>query len=424
MGESVFRGPAYSIGSVIDGRVEPMDGPGLTYQGDALPDPRFWASRKDGMYPGRVPCFLNSPYFVLCDNIPQAASTTALVNAQTAVASTAFTVAAGASAQANGTTAGTPTMSPGVPLIPLVQAANGSFGWTGAAVTALALDFGFTTGNPVSGSNSMVVNDATLFYLGQWIAIGGAGNSGKTAPMVCYVSGITLSTNTLTLAGGSLNGVAAASVTNAPIGSMNLSGPVQPLGAIPNTVQPYLVGGLGTFLNPPEAISRCLSVTAAAGATVTTITIRGYDVFSQAMSQAVAVTAGGVAYTTKAFKYFSSAIPNSTDAGHTYSIGITDTYGYAVRSDKWEYTQTLWNGAFFTASTGWTASVKTNPATSTTGDVRGTFETSTPGAGSAGSATASNGTTVRLMMAMTVPLYNDLFATPINTLPLMGVLQV
>ena len=64
MVETTFRGPGVVGGSTYDGRIEPMDGPSLDYQGDGIPDIRFWPMKKDGLYPGRIPALLNSPYIV------------------------------------------------------------------------------------------------------------------------------------------------------------------------------------------------------------------------------------------------------------------------------------------------------------------------------------------------------------------------
>jgi hypothetical protein len=436
MSETVFRGPGYVAGSLLDGRIETMDGPSLTYQGDGIPDCRFWPTRKDGLYPNRVPAILNSPYAVLCDNIPQASNVASIAAAANPVANTPFTLSAGALAQANGTTAGNPTMSPGVPLIPMSMGSNGAFQWSGSPVSVLALDFGYTTGTTTTGgtSTTITVPDSTQFYPGQWIYVGGAGNSGKTIPLLTQVLALASAT-TITVSIG-----AAAAITNAPIGNANMPGPLpfQATGAPgvyqPSSVQPYFNSGtgIGVFLNPPECVARCLSATAAASAVANNITFAGYDVFGQKLTDTVAISAGATVFTLKAFKYLVSVTPSATDGSHTISIGTSDTYGFNLRSDKWEYTSTLWNGAFLTASTGWRAGIKTNPATALTGDVRGTFQLSTSattggdngGAGGAGAtATASNGSTVRLMMAMTIPLYNDTFATPQNPAPLFGVQQ-
>ena len=48
--------------------------------------------------------------------------------------------------------------------------------------------------------------------------------------------------------------------------------------------------------------------------------------------------------------------PLFTDA-HNYYIGLSDVFGFNLRSDEWEFTQTLWNGGLLTANTGWTAAL-------------------------------------------------------------------
>jgi hypothetical protein len=408
----------------MDSRVEPEDGPSITYQGDGLPDVRFSPTNKDGQFPGRVPAFLNSPYFVLADNVPQAASVSAIATAANQTASTPMVFTGGAATQANGSTAGNPTMAPGCPLVP--------FG-ASAAVSVLALDFGFTTGTTTTGGTSatITVPDSTLFKPGQWIYVGGAGNSGKTIPLLTQV--LTLATaSTITVSTGAL-----AAITNAPIGNANRPGPLGPTGPSgtvpPTSVFPYFMAGLGAFLNPPEAIARCVVIggaTGGVGTATNAFTINGFDVFGQKLTVTMNGPVGATSvFSPKAFKYITSIVPVAgfTDTTHAYSAGISDTYGFNVRSDKWEYTQTFWNGAFLTASTGWTAGVETSPATAATGDVRGTFQlannNTTGGAGTGFAGSSSNGTTIRLMMALTMPLYNDVFATPINPIPMFGPTQ-
>jgi hypothetical protein len=448
MAETVFRGPGFVAGSMEDGRVESMDGPSITYQADSFPDIRFWPTRKDGLYPGRVPAFLNSPYVVVVDNCPQAASATALVNAQNPVAATPFTLAAGATAQANGaapiSNVGFPTMSPGVPLVPLVVGSNGSMSWSGALVNVLALDFGFTSGTTTAAANTIAAADSTLFYPGQWICVGGAGNSGKTAPMIAQVASIavtntTTGAGTLTLQGGSLNGVAAASVTNAPIGSVNLPGPLPgtgasvgaPLSYVPTSVFPFLTSGLGSLLNPPEAIARSLVMVGQAGASANNITVNGYDIYGMKMTETQALNGATVVFFKKAFKYIASIVPSVSDGSHTINIGITDNYGYHLRTDKYEYTQNFWNGAYLGSNSASYLPRIITPATASTGDVRGTFQTSNSvttggplGAGGAtGTSSSQSAPAVRLLLALTVPLWNDLTGTPINPVPMFGVTQ-
>ncbi len=406
MAETVFRGPGFVAGSTMDARVESMDGPSITYQGDGLPDVRFSPTKKDGLYPGRVPAFLNSPYFVLADNVPQAIGTATIAALALQTASTPMVLV---TTQANGATAGNPTLSPGVPLIP--------FGLI-TPVNVIALDFGFTTGVTTTGaaSTTITVPDSTLFELGQWIYVGGAGNSGKTAPLLTQVLALASAT-TITVSVGAL-----AAITNAPIGNANQPGPLGPYGltgpVLPTSVYPYSMQGLGAFFNPPEALCRAVSITGVAGGVggaTNAFTVNGFDVYGQKLTQTLNGPVGATSVNTaKAFKYVLNITPvvGFTDTTHTYSAGLSDIYGFNVRSDKWEYAYVFWNGAFVTVSTGWTKGVQTTPATATTGDVRGTYAVQS----------ASDGTK-RLMLAMTVPLYNDTFGTPLFPAAMFGPTQ-
>src|SRR5579862_6119232 len=211
MVETTFRGPSIVGGSTYDGRIEAMDGPSLEYQGDGLLYFRFWPMKKDGLYPGRIPALLNSPYVVMCDNIPQATGTATLAALQTKSGpNVAFTLSAGALAQANGSTAGNPTLSPGIPILPLTAGTgagqNGAFGLANTSVNVVALDFGFTTGTTTTGGTSatITVPDSTVFYVGQWIAVGGAGKSDKSIPLITQVLALATATTITVSLGASV----------------------------------------------------------------------------------------------------------------------------------------------------------------------------------------------------------------------------
>jgi hypothetical protein len=110
--------------------------------------------------------------------------------------------------------------------------------------------------------------------------------------------------------------------------------------------------------------------------------ISGYDVYGFPMSQLLTLPTGATkTTTTKCFKYINSIVPQaaSLDTTHNYSFGTDDTYGFPLRSDLFYAgatpvdTQIWWNGAAISATTGYAAAVVTSPATTTTGDVRGTY---------------------------------------------------
>lgn len=418
-----WRGPTNSMGAMEDSSPQTDDGPNYVYQGTVFPDLRATLFNKDGVGQGRVPGFLDNPQIVTVDNIPSAATTTAIAAANntttgpitSGTAMTLVTVAPG------NAVAGTPSIATGVPLIPL--------GSSTVTTAAIALDFGFTTGTTTAASSSVVVVNTALFSTGQWIAIGGAGNSGKTATLLTQVTGFTNAT-TMTI-----SPVALGSLTNAPIGSANLwnnltppSTQFGPATSTAGAVSPYVAGGMFRVFNPPEALSRTIAIattntSGAGGAFI----VSGWDIYGQPMSESITVAAGTTAsaYGKKAFKYIKNVIPQFTDATGSYSVGVSDVFGFPIRMDRYEYLNFCYSGINASNTSGFIAAVLST-ATNTTGDVRGTLQVSTVGSGIGtgviNSALASNNTS-RLWMCQTLSVYNDLAGTPTNVVPFYGVTQ-
>lgn len=416
MTDTNFRGPVNNLGAMEDApaSISPTDGPSGSYQGQVILDLRGGAFNKDGIGAGRVPGYLDNPRIVTVDNIPSAATTTILAVAAATVSGTAATLVTVAPGNA---TAGVPSIAPGMPIIP--------FG-ASAVSTVIALDFGFTTGTTTAGASTVVVVDNTLFTLGQWIAIGGAANSGKTASLITQVVSIVAANTT----GITVSPTPLGSLVNAPIGSANLwnqfTPPATQFGpgtVSANAASNRLAAGLFRLWNPLQAISRNIAVATITGATGT-FTVNGFDVHSQAMSETISVAAGtATVYGKKTFKYIASVVPNFTDATGTYSIGIGDTFGFPIRADRWESVDVKFGGIVMINQTGFLAPDLTSPALATTGDVRGVVQTSAKGAGtSIQTALASNGV-VRLFVAQTIPLWNDISGTPLNTVPIFGQTQ-
>jgi hypothetical protein len=128
--------------------------------------------------------------------------------------------------------------------------------------------------------------------------------------------------------------------------------------------------------NPQNLLGRCVAITAAGSASGTvTFTVRGYDIYGYPMIETIASTASSQTLGKKAFKYIKSVTPSATDAIN-YSVDTVDVFGFPLRSDFFgdvliNYSASL-SPAVVTANTGYVASVQTT-ATTTTGDVRGTF---------------------------------------------------
>lgn len=171
--------------------------------------------------------------------------------------------------------------------------------------------------------------------------------------------------------------------------------------AIPNNPQ---TPGIWLW-NPAALVGRAVAVTAAASATATTATVSGYDVYGFPMVEAITLTAGAQASGRKAFKYVKSVVLNASDATHAYSVDTTDVFGLPIRSDT--FGDVLVNSAtsltaltLTTAATGYVPADRT-VATTTTGDVRGTYAGFTSG-------TAAN----KLVVRQSPPPYNVQTANP------------
>lgn len=129
------------------------------------------------------------------------------------------------------------------------------------------------------------------------------------------------------------------------------------------------------FYNRSTYIGRGISITGVSSGSGGAFLVSGYDVYGYPMSQTVTVAAGAnTVNSKKAFKAITAVTPQFTDA-HTYSVGTADIYGFGLLASYFGDVSINWNSTVITASTGFTAADTTSPATSSTGDVRGTYAT-------------------------------------------------
>jgi hypothetical protein len=172
------------------------------------------------------------------------------------------------------------------------------------------------------------------------------------------------------------------------------------------------------LFDPTQGVARALSISSNAGSTAQNVTIRGYDIYGQAMSETIAF-AGGAATTNgkKAFKYIASITPATTDAGHLMSAGTLDILGINFRADFWEYMDIFSAGAFVSVSTGWVV-CDINTATATTGDVRGTYALQT--ASNWDGTTANWAASRRTAIFSSIPIFNTVNATNLDYRTLFG----
>jgi hypothetical protein len=133
-------------------------------------------------------------------------------------------------------------------------------------------------------------------------------------------------------------------------------------------------GTIVVQLDVPRAVA---TTTGAGTPTTRNVTISGYDYYGQPMSEVIAT--GAVQSTTvngkKAFFQISS-ITISGSPVVTVAVGTTDVLGLPVRVTNGGYISHVgWAGAF-ALDTGTFVAADTATATTTTGDVRGTFDPS------------------------------------------------
>lgn len=424
MGATNFDGPAFIYGNMGglaagygDATPDPNQdaGPSGTFQGDFLLDVRypFFKDKVQG-YTGVVPGVMNEPFLQTVDAIPAAAGVATLAAAALLVGGTPMTLV---SAQAAGIT-------PNVPIRP-----NASpFGLNSGAVTnVLALDFGFAFGNLTSGNVSVPVADSTQFTAGMPVVV----MQSATSALLTTVQSIVDATHI------TLSNAPTASNATAPIGTGNLWGP-SPVGfPAPDAHLPYVAAGPGLLYDVRQTLMRNVSFTGVTGGTGGNIIVTGYDSYWQLQHEQVALPVGATTtFGKKTWKAIVSAVPVAAglDTTHNYSMGTGDVFGFAYRTMSVEYLAMFWNGTFNAVATGtasgWLAADTTNPATNTTGDVRGTWQVSANGGGTAWNAAnagVSNGTISslamsgkRLAMWQTLRLYDQISAFPATPQTLFG----
>ena len=402
-------------GVVIVPDPNPESGPSLFFMGEGFEDVRFFYPKdKVTGYTGAVASHYHLPTVLSANAIPATVQTNNIAAAQNAVSGTAMTLAAAAT----GITLNVPIS----PIPGIGSALNGN----PVVNAAIALDFGFAFGNCTSGQAQITVADSTQFILGMPLVIGAVGNSGGTACLLTNCATIVDATH-ITVGPN----LPAATNATAPIGTGNLWGPSEIGFPVPTAALPYQARGPGLFFDPAQGITRGVQIAGVGGGAGGTFLVSGWDIYAEPMTDLVTVAAGAsTGWTTKAFKYIGSVVPQFSDA-HNYTVGTSDVFGFAARSLIWELTTSAFGGVVVPTSAGWTAAVATSPATNLTGDVRGTLQTSTNGAGSGftGGA-ASNGTIVslamsgrRLFMEQDIAMIDSIRGTITNPASVYGVTQ-
>jgi len=274
------------------------------------------------------------------DVVPQALVANNIAASQTPAAAGSLTLTAGTSVKAVTTAGGVSTLQVDCPRAVRVTTS------TAAASTLSSVVIANTTGGITFTSQAGLVTGQRLTISG---TLGGTGTiTGYTNPTTYILTAVTATSATLTTTAG------AAVVTTA-----------------------------GT----PTGLTYTLGVAPA------TITVSGYDYYGQAMSEAITSSAAvSTAVNGKKAFYQISGITTSGATGTALTVGTTDILGIPVRVTNVAYVASVKTNSTLAQDTGTFVAADTDTATTTTGDVRGTY---VPG-------TASNGI-VRTVMGVLLP---------------------
>ena len=274
------------------------------------------------------------------DVVPQAAVANNIAASQTPTTAGSLTLTAGTSVKSATTAYGTVGLSLDMPRGVRVTTA------TAAVATLSSVVIANTSGGITFTSQSGLVTGQRLTISG---TLGGTGTiTGYTDPTTYILTAVTATSATLTTTAG------AAVVTTA-----------------------------GT----PTGLTYTL------GVAPVTVTVTGFDVYGQAMSEAITSSAAVSTAVSglKAF-YIITSVTVSGATGTALTVGTTNVLGIPVRVANIAYVASVKSNNTLAQDAGTFVAADTNTATTTTGDVRGTY---TP-------ATASNGI-VRTVMGILLP---------------------
>ncbi|MEJ0093821.1 MAG: hypothetical protein WDN46_10360 [Methylocella sp.] len=160
------------------------------------------------------------------------------------------------------------------------------------------------------------------------------------------------------------------------------------------------------WYDPTKALARNVRIASVGNDSGATFLVSGADLYGFPQTELITGANAGTASGHKSFKFIFSITPAGALSGANVSAGQGDVYGFPLQINSFFYTTIYYPGVQITSATGFTAADTTNPATSTTGDVRGTYALQTP----------SNGTnrlqvSVDLALALiaTTPLSQGMF---------------
>jgi len=275
--------------------------------------------------------------------------------------------------------------------------------------------------NPNKGPSAFgqgvgVLDDRAGYNTSRWGCIEWMGSGGAFVPVINQVPQTLTATN-IAGANTATSGVALTLVTTANsgvtlVGSTGVtvwaSGNVIPantlvIDGLPGLITPYQAvtqpssgNPMVSLYDPTKAIARNVRITTNADDSAGFYTVNGYDLYGYTQTETIAGVVTAVASGKKAFKFISSIVPTGTLHSTGVTVGTGDVFGFPLRVNTVSYANVWWAGSLavtattpFGTASAFTFADTTSPATSTTGDVRGTIYV--------GTATASNATRALLV---------------------------
>ena len=411
MARSAVSGPLISVGNTNPTQIQDSDiGPSLFFQGVGYPDPRLVGTLDAA--PGRyIPAFAAGSNLQTLDYVPSASAAI-------------FTQALGAVVPVGGSLLLVPTITQSLGLslnVPVDVFPPGPLDPVVAA--AVAIDAGFTSGSITAGTKTLTIPAGAWRYFRKGMAIGVAGaGASASLPLLTFVTATpAIGATTVTLndaAGTTATSLAVYSVEPDLIGQPNFitttgAWPAVPAGTAVNVWDPAQLG------------SRTLKVVSNnAGDTGYAVVVRGWDVYGVPMTESIAVTANGTTHGKKAWKYISTFTLTKSGGGTTLGslvVSYEDSIGLPLAADQFEGVLVFWGGALQSSTTGVLVADRTNPATQTSGDTRGTLQLGTGGANT-GFTNSPNGT-LRLTVFQNLPVPSNVGTNNLNTQVMFGVTQ-
>lgn len=378
MSISAFSGPLVVFGQTpayagVTSDYNPELGPSLFFGGVGTLDPRSNFTYVPGQNFGAPTLgWLGGSLIQTLNITPPAATTTGGIAAAAAVTAntpmTLVSTSAAASAVAVGQSiarSDTGALVTGLLALDAYTSVSGyvSNGTSGTAGNLLIVttnsNLPLTIGMIISGTGIPAGTTITGYGPTVSAAASGAGFTGSYtvsgAPFAAGTSGSAI-TITASLSNGTNNAVLSCATQFGPSGTIQL-------------------------WNPQALSARAVSVTPVSASPTAniTFTVAGYDIYGFPMSEVISLTTSSVSGTAvngkKAFKYIASVTPSVTDTV-TFRVDTTNIFGFPLRSDNFGDVlinqSASVNPAVITANTNYVAAV-TTAATTTTGDVRGTY---------------------------------------------------